>query len=676
MADAPRAAVPKFASFRPKPALPVKDLQSQDEQSNKEKRHSRQDGQRDDEERRHRHRHKHHSDAKTESKHRTKKSSNRENAEIQPKESLSNVDESESNLFMIDRKGDTANLSYRSLHKYSIPLYRRVGYGSVLGVDTRKKIDRDLSDEKQVILREPGPKERSTRRLLAKPSARDNRQMRLIRPDTEEPFSAFEEDFIVLAPSRKRKRGSQSPEGHETLDYRSIEGKAKPSTEPTDIDLEYATDSSEAGHDDGTGIQSRVKNGELIRRTTDHPENLAAWLELVDHQAALFEGHGSPNRVLSSSEQWSLADIRVSIYEKALQKIGQNTEARSTLWTGLLKEGATVWEAKKLASKWQEVLQAHPESVKIWTEYLDFIQTHATEFRYEHCKAEYARCLQILANATINAHKDRTASSNYNQISKIFAYVYLRLTLYMQEAGYQEHAVAIWQAILEIHFFVPQQLQSDSTSEVELTSSFEEFWESEVPRIGESNAKGWLQFSPESQDFLDPINTELENVVEVDHIFKQFAIAEHKMTKKLIHPGRSADEAGEDDPYHIIFFNDIGPFLFARAILSLPRKHIIEAFISYIGLPTTASEADRSHDDWCLDPFLRRIAPNTADTDQFLPYRQINSEILFTDAFDKIEVNDPSWVSRSLRRLIEVAPEDDQLAECAVAFELHFFPKS
>jgi hypothetical protein len=676
MADVPKAAVPKFTSFRPKSTFPLKDPQSEDEQNKKSKRHDHQVSRQDEEEKVHRHRHKNRGNVEKDQKHRTKKGSNREIVEIQPQKAPDPVGDYESDLFKVDRKGDIANLAYRSLHRYSVPPYRRVGYGSVLGVDSRKKIDRDLSDEKQIVLQEPGRRAGSIRRLLAKPSAKDSRQMRLIRPKPEDQLLDPEEDFIVLIPSKKRKRGSQSPGADEAVDYRSIEGKAKPSVEPADTDVEYATDSSEAAHDDEIGVESRVKNGELIRLTTEQPGNLAAWLDLVNHQVALFEGHGSSNRVLSTSEKWSLADIKVSIYEKALQKIGEDTDARSTLWVSLLKEGSTVWEAKKLASKWQEVLQAHPGSVKIWTEYLNFIQTHATGFSYEHCKAEYAKCLQILADATVKTHKDRNASSNHGQISKIFAYVYLRLTLFMQEAGYQEHAEALWQAILEIHFFAPLQLQSDSISDSDLAASFEEFWESEAPRIGELNAKGWSQFTTDSQEFLDPINTELETVADVDDIFKEFAITESNMAKKLNHPGRSADEAGEDDPYHIIFFNDIGPFLFPKTIRSLPGNHILQAFISYIGLPAPSSEANRGHDDWLLDTFLRRGPANSVSTIHFLPCRQANSDVLFTDAFDNIELNDPLWASRCLRRLVDVIPEDEGLAEFAIAFEFHFFPKT
>jgi hypothetical protein len=418
--------------------------------------------------------------------------------------------------------------------------------------------------------------------------------------------------------------------------------------------------------DDESEVLARLKNGELTRRTNEQPSNLSAWLDLIDHQSTLLGGDRSSSRVISRN----LADIRLSIYEKALQKVGNDPEARSTLWLGVLREGAVIWEAKKLANKWQEVLQAHLESLRIWTQYLNFIQTHFLEFRYERCKSEYAKCLQLLADAINRAP---TGSSDHDKISKIFAYVYLRLTLFMQEAGFQEHAEALWQAILEVYFFHPKQLQSDS-SNTDLLASFEEFWESEVPRIGELNAQGWSNFTPENEELVDSVTTELESVEDFDQPFREFATTERNMARKLNHPGRSADESGEDDPYHIIFFNDLGPFISPKAINSLPRKHVLTAFLYYLGLPPLKTP-DRSHDDWGLDAFLRRNTINIASGNPILRHRQIDSEILFSDAFEGIELSDPIWVRRSLKRLVEVISDDEAFAEYAIAFDLRFFPE-
>jgi hypothetical protein len=64
--------------------------------------------------------------------------------------------------------------------------------------------------------------------------------------------------------------------------------------------------------------------------------------------------------------------------------------------------------------------------------------------------------------------------------------------------GFVENAVAIWQALLELHHFTPTEITPmdiiDKRGQEVLLSSFERFWESEVPRIGEDGAEGWDTF--------------------------------------------------------------------------------------------------------------------------------------------------------------------------------------
>jgi len=673
MPEAQKRVVPKFASFR-KPAPSITGSRPEPEPTNKDER--REDLSSHDNkshERRHQREHRHERSGDQDSRRRDKKRRHEELIKAKsPEPPTRDFDDNDADLYRVDRKGDISNLKYGSLHKYSIPPYQRFGYGSVLGLDPKKRIDRDLSTERQLVLQEPGVHGKSVRQLLAKPNLKQ--RVRLILPNEEDQQLDHDQDFVLLLTSKKRKRGSESPIPEQgEVDYRSIEGKIKPSNEPADADVEYITDSSTADNGtDGTEIMSRLKNGELTRRTQEQPTNLSAWLDLIEHQAVLFEGNRMAGRALSASERRNLADIKLSIYEKALDKIGKNPEARATLWLGLLKEGNAIWEAKKLAGKWQEALHAHPGTLTIWTEYLNFIQTSFAEFRYERCKAEYMKCLQILSNA--NKSQNEKSKSDSAQIMSVFAYLFLRITVFMRESGYQEHAEALWQAALETAFSIPQGLNAADIPETDIVSSFGDFWESETPRIGETGSKGWSHFSPESQNSIDPVVIEPETVKDKDRPFEGYGAAEHKMSQRLIHPGRSADEAGEDDPYHIIFFDDIKPFFFPKMVRLVPQAHLVHAFLCYLGLPPLASDTDRVYDGWWLDPFLRFNAASKGLDFTPLDSRQINTEILFSDAFDKVELCDSSWVRRVLERLVEILPGDDRLAEYNAAFIFHYFP--
>lgn len=75
----------------------------------------------------------------------------------------------DSDLFIFDGKGDRQNVAYQSLHKYSIPPYQRVGYGNILGLDLRFKIDRAESTiDKVFIIDKSAASKQVPQRLLLK----------------------------------------------------------------------------------------------------------------------------------------------------------------------------------------------------------------------------------------------------------------------------------------------------------------------------------------------------------------------------------------------------------------------------------------------------------------------------------------------------------------------------
>ena len=64
-----------------------------------------------------------------------------------------------SDLYMIDVRGDLANLQYGRSNKWNVPLYYLFGSGSLVGHDPDVKIDRELSNEHGYTLRYPPRKQ-------------------------------------------------------------------------------------------------------------------------------------------------------------------------------------------------------------------------------------------------------------------------------------------------------------------------------------------------------------------------------------------------------------------------------------------------------------------------------------------------------------------------------------
>ncbi len=131
--------------------------------------------------------------------------------------------------------------------------------------------------------------------------------------------------------------------------YRSIEGKAKGKSSGVKDDEESISESSgsdyEAADYDGLTVLSRAKHAELSERVEKNPSSAIAWLELIKHQdAALGLKRGTTVRRATEAERQSTAEIKLSMYEKALGRVGKADQQYEQLLIGLLETGSTLWE--------------------------------------------------------------------------------------------------------------------------------------------------------------------------------------------------------------------------------------------------------------------------------------------------------------------------------------------
>ncbi|KAF2787946.1 DUF1740-domain-containing protein [Melanomma pulvis-pyrius CBS 109.77] len=633
--------IPKFTSFRPKPKAPTK-IPTPAEPSKAPKAEN--------------------SSRKSE---KLPKSSNEKVAGLTSDKRTQVPEKEKQNSYIVDRKGDISILTYGSLNRYSIPAYRRYGYGYILGVPSSMRIDRDHSTDQELVLT-PVTNRRRERLLTSKHVGReDARSLRFVRSSGDSQ-TAQDLDYITFSSSRKRKRDADT-ESH-NVDYRSIERKSE-SVEPSDPDTKY-----ESGTElDDTNSTVTEKNSLLTRKTRDHPHDLEAWLDLVDHQEELMI-LGRSSFELNVSDKRHLADVKISIYEQALRKIGSDLDSQIKLHVGLMTEASLSWDDAKLSSKWTEVLAKFSSSLELWTRYLDFVETSFITFKYENCRAIFQRCLKALQSVDA-------------VLPEAYLYVMVRLTSMIQQAGYQELALAIWQALLEFNLLSPTEGVGGRAGGASL-GLFEEFWDSEVARIGEPDAKGWRAFSADED--IPPV-TGPQAVAPADHsdqAFDFFHKRELEHIADLRYPGRMTDEVGEDDPFHLILFSDIEEFLNV-----LPQDThgllILEAFLCFCRLPPLP-RIGLHQQSWWMDPFLRHENTNTrARSEQLTSFTQslvkfqdcpvhhfqVTIEILFDHAFSEssgpIEI---AFVRRVLKLLVADSTSDEVIGEYLLALELRYFP--
>jgi hypothetical protein len=516
-------------------------------------------------------------------------------------------------LFVEDRKGDIQNLVYGSIHRYSIPAFHRIGAGSVLGIKPSIKIDRNFVEDKGIILNDRRDERKAEREkyAFARNEKKPPRLLR-IRPDLVEDVAAANNlDFIAFRDPRPRKRQKLGSDSDDTSDenkmhYRSIEGKAKAVADPLEEGWEWTSDSDSSDPEAGRTIKFdealRKENIRLSRRVDEHPEDVEAWIALINHQESLLGWADEGRRKITTAERRSTADIKLHMYEKALTKAGSILANRERLFLGLMVEGAKIWDFKTQSERWEQISQDNLNSVVLWKQYLDFRQSTFVAFRYEEVRGIFLKRIRLLKEAI---EKDKRIGTGTGVLFEHLIYTILRVTLYMREAGFSELAIAIWQALLEFNFLAPLSPPSNGSR----LDSFQEFWDSEVLRIGEDGAKGWKNFSEDAEAPDPKFDEETpQKYLETRDIFDGWVTAEKLRTTTSKMPARTLDETVEDDPYRVILWSDIEDFMIDLCSSSCNKNTshlLLNAFLIFCRLPPVPSSDNSISRQWWTDSFSR-----------------------------------------------------------------------
>jgi hypothetical protein len=530
-------------------------------------------------------------------------------------------------------------LRYGVLNRYDVPTYRRYGYGCVLGLDPDQKIDRDQSSETKLYIT-PASGKRRERLLTNKRVAKDiSGKLRIIKPTTA--CQDIQPDFIPVSTTRSNKPANSGDDEEEDKEaYRMLQH---------DNPLDSDTQDELGAEDVDFGSDLTKKNTEFVRRTRERPEDIQAWLDLVDHQEAMLM-FDRPTNDLSDAMKSQLGDVRISLYEEALKKVGTDASKRIRLHGALFNEARRSWDAARLDARWKAVLAQYPQSCDLWFAYLDFVQANFTRFKYETCRTTFLECLKAIQHG-----------AGAVSVEDIL-HVVIRMTRMIHEAGYQELALAIWQALLELHVVKTNAKDMDQ---------LEDLWETEAPRIGEAD------LSVAALVPLDPS----------DAIFEGFRRREVDAIEKLRYPGRASDDIGEDDAFHSVFFADIEEYVKVLPT-AIPNVLIIEAFLCYCGLPPLSRVAENQR-RWWKDPFLqhrtfpRLKSPGDAQDSSHpfvtklqnfdacpLQAVQMSTELLFQQDFSLQDIRlEPNF----LRRILKSAT-DEIIGQYLLAFELRHFP--
>lgn len=596
---------------------------------------------------------------------------------------IRNTDEDEPGYFIVDRKYDQQNIKYGTPDRYSVPNYREAGRHRLLGLPRHFKTTPELEHGRRLITDgNIGSYERhGMRSLLRSRLSKESSLSQIVPLGGNSAEVDAQKSYLPLSIHQRKRRklndvhssDNNLPENlhaiqsHHDAERPTEEVDTESISASTDSDIEHTTTSTYMD-------TARARYIHLSRLVDENPADVNAWLALIQHQDLMMaEGDDGPNKPLTNAEKHALADIKLSMYEKALSKT-KGHPLQDQLISGMMNEGAKIWDTKKLAKEWMSILKGYPNSLGLWVQYLNFRQSSFITLDYESCRALFKDCLGIFMTSQVSLSMDCTR-----------IYVFLRMTTFMREAGFSEHAHASWQAILEYCFFEPSGQQASSE-----LSSFEDFWDSEVPRFGEEAARGLgMSQVVEAEPSKDPTIATIPS----RNLSKTWAACERQKMTISVLPARTIDEADEDDPYRVILFSDIQPFLFRPSGLQA-RQVLIEALLRFCELPPLRFDlfssaftlgdpflnnsflepCHQTLDSWLIssernDPYHFPLSGFVTDTlslyageHWFNPWKALQS-VLSNKARRE-------WIQRSLRQLLAVSSNDELLAEYVVAFEL------
>ncbi|KAI4592455.1 hypothetical protein KJ359_011152 [Pestalotiopsis sp. 9143b] len=488
-------------------------------------------------------------------------------------------------LFTIDKRGDPLIRRYGGNDRYAVPSYRRFGRGRLLGSDAFFRTEPNGNRE-VFFLRSyhDGASElsRDRKSILAKSGGGLGDVLRL-RQDKAKAFTGTE-DFLPLKQSKKRKRsrsGSDDSVSADRPSYRSIHGMSKRHEEALASDENYSSDSSMDSSVD-TPDPIKMRSIDLTARVKDNPADIPAWIELVEHQDVLRDLHSSDGRSPTLAEVKSYADIKLSMLEKAMKHC-QTPDRVTDLRLRMMVEGEKIWDLKTANHRWEDLMASHGNDFRVWTAYMNFKQTNLPQFTYEGIKRLYVEKLRSIKSqlATVDSE------SGSRVLCCQLVIVHSRALQFIADAGYAELAMAAWQAILELHFQRPPSLLAGPQDMA--LASLQNFWESEVPRIGEDGAKGWAvhEINQGSEEPPEPRTwNNFDSPPTRDH-FKAWATVERHKAQEAKCPARTMDDGIEDDPYRVVMYADFEDLLFFAPQPSLPlmQEQLLDTFPNFCQMP-------------------------------------------------------------------------------------------
>lgn len=204
-------------------------------------------------------------------------------------------------------------------------------------------------------------------------------------------------------------------------------------------------------------------------------------------------------------------------------------------------------------------------------------------------------------------------------------------------SGYSERALATFQTMIELNFYRPDVLSLPSTSPRESETVWRErvfveletFWDSEVPRIGETGGAGWKNSLSDMEPLLSTTSTTIPPIPDsTENPFERWAQLEALTTVAQPRPARTMDPDVDDDidPFRVVLFDDVRDFLIVVHSTESKRQ-LAYAFLTFLGLPFVPPDYPTSS-PFQTDPFIHsELVERPEGRERFWPPRRSTQEV-------------------------------------------------
>lgn len=411
--------------------------------------------------------------------------------------------------FRIDRKCDVNNILYQSLYVEHVAIYRRLVTWTV----GPKKIStgKDYGYRKNETVRYFSKENRMKLKTMSKRTFTEAKEAVNVVVDTGVRKETFKhgDDYLgdlsrIPLPSDDADVAAARPVVRkETGDVESLgifDGKTLLYVKGKDVD----DDEEEGEIAESKTLEELVKLriGKLNKDLTARPHDVNLWLEMIEYQEEsvpiLLGGMTGRINSNSNSSQAKKNAAAKSVSREILEK------KQAILDKALLKNPSSLglqllqfqlqrglWDEQKWRHGWKRLLFNHANDVDLHLRYLKNFRSTVATFNSTDLLKEFCASFSSLR---LNKEKRSVTKSTNVMLLRMedqLIVFFLHYVHTLLQSGWVERAMASMQAVVEFNLFRPTKYSKDRLDHEDAVAVMESFWDGNLPRFGEKDARGW-----------------------------------------------------------------------------------------------------------------------------------------------------------------------------------------